>query len=347
MGLFAYALGDERILAYDVLGDGSLKSLGESVSLTGSSNWAMCASGDTVFALSERQDEFMTYLDVFQADRASGQLFPRIRGLALGGLYTSQAPMVAIKANAEAIHLLFGAGNPEGTSSSVIHSYTYAPRFKTVRAVGVCVLPGAGSPKQMQVDGTGRMLFASMDPGEYGLASFTVDADGVLTMRDKALITEHSTEYALGVDPTQNFVYVGSLVHPEVQGYKVSQGIFTELKGVAEHLISPISSMTIDASGKYLFVSTTGSSLPHVSGNTIVSHSINPTTGLLTPINEQHDGNLTFRVTVTPDGKYLHAASFGTGAIYRYEINQGRLSKGVAVANAGIDILDFVLVNET
>jgi 6-phosphogluconolactonase (cycloisomerase 2 family) len=191
------------------------------------------------------------------------------------------------------------------------------------------------------------MLFASMDPGEYGLASFTVDADGVPTMRDKALTTEHSSEHALGVDPTQNFVYIGSLIHPEVQGYKVSQGMFTELKGVAEHLINPISSMTIDASGKYLFVSTTKSPLTHIRGNTIVSHSINPTTGFLTPINEQQDGYLTLRVTVTPDGKYLHAASFGTDAIYRYEINQGRLSKGVVVANAGMDILDFVLVNET
>jgi len=123
--------------------------------------------------------------------------------------------------------------------------------------------------------------------------------------------------------------------------------MFTELKGVAEHLISPISSMTIDGSGKYLFVSTTSSPLTHTGGNTIVSHSIHPTTGLLTPINEQQDGYQTFRLSVTPDGKYLHAASFGRDAIYRYEINQGRLSKGVIVANTGIDILDFLLVNET
>jgi len=221
MGLFAYALGNGRISAYDVLGDGSLTSLGEPVSLTGHANWAMCASGDTVFALSEGGSEYVTYLDVFQVDRASGRLFPRIQGHVLGRLYTSEAPMVAIKANAEAIHILFGAGNPEGTSSSVIHCYTYAPRFRTVRPVGQCVLPGAGGPEQMQFDGTGRILYASMDPGEYGLASFTIDADGVPVMKDRALTTEHSTEYALGVDPTQNFVYVGSLIHPEVQGYRV------------------------------------------------------------------------------------------------------------------------------
>jgi 6-phosphogluconolactonase (cycloisomerase 2 family) len=349
MGSFAYVLTAGNILAYDVLDDGSLSPIGEIVTLSSGVNNVMCACGDTVFALSDPGDSnHDTYIDIFQADRASGQLIPRVQGYSLGDLGNANQCMAAI-APAREYNYLYISGDA-GDENSVLFAFLYN---KVTHLIGqldqLPLISDMDPPQALQFDGSGTILYASMLQGGYSPVSFTIDPFGRSTLKDKVSVASAPQQYCLAVDPTQNFVYTGSmsLTNPEILGFRVVQGGFLPLKNVADHTRSPVSAMTMSSDGKYVFVSTTASPFTGAGANTIVSYEVNPLIGALTPINEQQDGLEVLSLAVTQDGKYLYAASFDYSAVYRYGIDKGKLSSGTVVATIGMSIDDFVLVNES
>ncbi|VVE75745.1 beta-propeller fold lactonase family protein [Pandoraea sputorum] len=346
MGLYSYVLGGNHVLAYDVLSDGSLIALGDPAPLSFPTNNVMCASGDTIFAISvDEKASPAVYLDIFQADRVSGRLLPRVQRQPLGVTRSDGQTMAVVAPNTEVFYIYYGGEDDTGSSRfPAIHAYMYAPRFKTVSRIGQLLLDELPSLEQLQSDGSGQLIYASLGSREYGLASFAVDVNGMLRNVDKT--RPGKIDYALGVDPSRNFVYSASVINPKMTGYRVDKGKFSLLEGVAEHLAGQVPAITITADGKYLFVCTTVSPFTNIGQNTVVSHAIDPETGVLTPLNEQQDAYMSLSMATTPDGKYLYAASFDDKDIYRYELNEGRLSRGTLAARANVEIQNFVLVSE-
>ncbi|WP_174991113.1 MULTISPECIES: beta-propeller fold lactonase family protein [Pandoraea] len=257
---------------------------------------------------------------------------------------------MAATAPTDEVIYFYSCGEPytdNDTPSTTLYAFIYSRARHVVFPIGQLPLPGGGEATTLQFDGTGKMLYASVSNGDYSPASFAIDAKGMPTLTDKVPMV-NPLQFGLAVDPTQKYVYTGSaeFFNPEVRGYSVSQGVFSPLKGVADHTKSMVSVMTMSLDGKYLFLSTTASPFTGIGKNTVVSYAVNPLTGVLTPINEQADGREVLAIAVTPDGKYLYAASAREDTIYRYGIDQGALSTGTLVANAGMEIDGFVLVSE-
>jgi 6-phosphogluconolactonase (cycloisomerase 2 family) len=205
-------------------------------------------------------------------------------------------------------------------------------RGDTIAQVGRVSIPG--QPDEiavMQADSVRQLLYVGVIAGDSALASFSINAVGAPTFKDR-IPSANPGELSLAVHPAGQYVYAA--LDEEALGFKVERGMFSLINGFSELLPGDISAMAIDMSGSYLFVSTSENPITGQGVNEVVSHAIDPATGLVTVLNTQPADIEVSSLATTHSGSYLYAVSGLDGKIYRYGVDGGgRLSRGAVAAD--------------
>ena len=198
-------------------------------------------------------------------------------------------------------------------------------------------VPGGGSILDVQVDPSGRFLYAVRSDTTSEVLLYPIDAVGDLG----APTGVNAGDVARGasIDPTGKFLYVCNQIDGDVQGYTIdpATGALTSI-GTTAVGVGPYDS-TFDPAGRFLYVANRGA-------DTISSFSVDATTGALsvlntTPVNIGASSGPTF-LAVNRTGRLLYIAA-ETGSKLSY------LAINVEEGNATADgqllafVVDFAL----
>ena len=225
------------------------------------------------------------------------------------------------------------------------------------------VSTGYASPQddseEMVVDPLGRFayvanLVSNASPTST-ISMYTINpTTGLLSPTTPATVPTGWFPQEIAIDPLGRFVYTANSDDATVSMFTVNQtsGVLTPTKPasvstlVSGELLSQPSFLTVDPTGKFLYVTASLSD-----GAAVFMYSINQTTGLLTPTSPAtvSTGGIPFRVTVAPSAKFAYVVNNLSGGtttdgVWQYTLNSttGALAQNTPAAvpagNAPTDI---------
>ena len=209
--------------------------------------------------------------------------------------------------------------------------------------------------EQMVVDPLGRFAYvANLVSNASDLSTismYSINATtGVLIPTTPATVPTGWFPQGIAIDPLGRFVYTANTDDSSVSMFTVNQttGVLTPTTPasvstlIPGELLSDPGFLTVDPTGKFLYVSASDSN-----GATVSMFAINQTTGLLTPTSPATvlTGGTPFQVVVAPSGKFAYVVNNLSGgeytdAVSQYTVNSttGVLTEnpsyGVAAGNA-------------
>ena len=157
------------------------------------------------------------------------------------------------------------------SSSGVLTVVTGSP----YQTLGFTPIRGAIAP-------SGKLLYVA-NSNSATITGFTIDSSGGLTRVPNSPVPVGNAPNWIAIDPSGKFLYVANLQDGTFSGFTIDSGTgnLTVMSGspfgvVSGTAITPVSSLVVDASGKYLYV-TTLSTTSNVYGYTIDGTSGVPT----------------------------------------------------------------------
>jgi 6-phosphogluconolactonase (cycloisomerase 2 family) len=241
-----------------------------------------------------------------------------------------------------------GAFTPT-TPASVSTGYTY---------------PQNDNSEQMVVDPLGRFAYVanlvSNVSGPSSISMYTINpTTGVLTPTEPATVPTGWFPQGIAIDPQGRFVYTANTDDSSVSMFTINQttGVLTATTPASVstmlpgELLSLPGFLTVDPSGKFLYVSASDSV-----DATVSMYSIDQTSGLLTPTSPATvlTGGIPFQVVVAPNGKFayvvnnLSSPGYGLGVWqYTVDANTGVLSQNAQVAVAAGNAPTEIAVDPT
>lgn len=213
-----------------------------------------------------------------------------------------------------------GGGIGAGKSCTV--SVGFAPAGAGSFLGSIVITDGAtNSPQIVDLSGSSPMVprFAYAANLDGTISSFTVDfTTGQL--RHTGYITAGSSTQSVVATPSGAFVYAANFGSGDVSAYSANAktGTLTEVSGSPFGAGAFSFAITVDPSGKFVYVANANSASNNISGYTI-----NSTTGVLTPMSGSPfaAGNDTRAVVVAANGKFLYAANASSNNVSAYTIN--------------------------
>jgi len=179
-------------------------------------------------------------------------------------------------------------------------------------------LPQARS-EEMVVDARGRFAYVANPVSNVSdlstISMYTIDpATGILSPTTPATVHTGWYPQEIAIDPQGRFVYTANSDDSTVSMFTVNQttGVLTPTKPasistlVAGELLSQPSFLTVDPTGKFLYVTASLSD-----GAAVFMYSIDQTTGLLTPTSPARvfTGGIPFQVVIAPNGKFAYVVN--------------------------------------
>jgi 6-phosphogluconolactonase len=204
--------------------------------------------------------------------------------------------------------------------------------------------------EQMVVDPLGRFAYVanlvSNATDQSTISMYTINpATGVLTPTSPATVHTGFLPQGIAIDPLGRFVYTANSDDATVSMYTINQstGVLSPTSPasvstlIPGEILSDPGFLTVDPSGKFLYVS----SLDSIDA-TVSMYTINQTTGVLTPTSPPTvlTAGIPFQVVVAPSGKFAYvvnnfAGGSDTVAVSEYTVNS---STGVLTENSTFGI---------
>ncbi|HLI76642.1 MAG TPA: beta-propeller fold lactonase family protein [Acidobacteriaceae bacterium] len=204
--------------------------------------------------------------------------------------------------------------------------------------------------EEMVVDPLGRFAYvANLVSNASDLATismYTVNpSTGVLTPTTPATVPTGFFPQEIAVDPLGRFVYTANSDDSSVSMFTINQtnGVLTPTAPAAVstmlpgQLVSEPGFLTVDPTGKFLYVGTSNSD-----GATVLMFNIDQKTGALTPTSPATvvAYGIPFQIVVTPSGKFAYAVNNLSGpgdgnAVSQYSVNS---TTGVLTLNTSFAV---------
>jgi 6-phosphogluconolactonase len=206
--------------------------------------------------------------------------------------------------------------------------------------------------EQMVVDPLGRFAYVanlvSNASSQSTISMYTINSTtGVLTPSTPATVPTGWLPQGIAIDPLGRFVYTANSDDSTVSMFTINQttGVLTPTTPasvstlIPGELLSDPSFLTVDPSGKFLYVTAVLSN-----GAAVFMYTINQTTGLLTPTSPATvlTAGAPFQVVVAPNDKFAYVVNNLSGGEYvvgvsEYIVNSttGVLTENSSYASAG------------
>jgi 6-phosphogluconolactonase (cycloisomerase 2 family)/environmental stress-induced protein Ves len=220
-----------------------------------------------------------------------------------------------------------------------VSAYTIDSSTGALTAVAGSPFAAGTSPKSVSVDPAGLFVYVA-NSGSNNVSAFTINAStGALTAALLSPFTAGTGPQSINVDPSGRFAYVAN-DGGDVWGYRIdsrtdpinfggSPGSLTPLSGSPFTAGTNPASVTVDASGRFVYVANSGS------GNAISRYTMD-STGNLTANTGATAGSAPASVAVDPSGKFAYVANSGAASVSGFSINgTGALTSIGAAAGAG------------
>jgi len=195
--------------------------------------------------------------------------------------------------------------------------------------------PAGTNPQSVIVDPSGRYVYVA-NIGSNSISQYLIGTNGILEPMIPASVpagTHPSTQpWAVTVDPSGKYVYVANWGTSDVSAYTIdrSTGNLTQIDadsgpvGIQNfHAVSRADSITVDPSGRYVYVANFANGTLDTSYNDNISQYSIGTNGFiyqLTPPTVDAGGSSGSRsIAVNPNGKHAYVAN-ESGDISQYEI---------------------------
>jgi 6-phosphogluconolactonase len=204
--------------------------------------------------------------------------------------------------------------------------------------------------EQMVVDPLGRFAYvANLVSNASDLSTismYTINSTtGVLTPTTPATVPTGWFPQGIAIDPLGRFVYTANSDDATVSMFTINQttGVLTPTTPasvstmIPDELLSDPGFLTVDPTGKFVYVSALDSD-----GATVSMYTINQTTGLLTPTTPATviTGGLPFQVVVDPSGKFAYVVNNNSGGVITNAVSQYTVNSttGVLTENASYGV---------
>jgi 6-phosphogluconolactonase len=221
----------------------------------------------------------------------------------------------------------------------------------TPSSVSTGYAPPQDSSEEMVVDPLGRFAYvANLVSNSSGLSTismYTINSTtGILSPTTPAAVPTGWFPQEIAIDPRGQFVYTANTDDSTVSMFTIDQttGVLTPTTPasvstmIPGELLSQPNFLTVDPTGKFLYVSALDSD-----GATVSMFAINQTTGLLTPTSPATvpTGGSPFQVVVAPSGKFAYVVNNLSGGemadgVWQYSRNSttGVLTQSTVAAVA-------------
>ena len=217
-----------------------------------------------------------------------------------------------------------------------VDSCTGQFKASTPASVGTGYASPQIDAEEMVADPLGRFAYVanlvSNATDQATISMYTINpATGVLAPTTPATVATGFFPQEIAIDPQGRFVYTANSDDSSVSMFTVNQstGVLTPTTPasistmVPNELLSDPSFLTVDPTGKFLYVTALLSD-----GSAVFMYNINQTTGLLTPTSPARvfTGGIPFQVVVAPNGKFAYVVNnlnfVGTPiGVYQYTVN--------------------------
>ena len=192
------------------------------------------------------------------------------------------------------------------------------------------------SAEKMVADPLGRFAYVanlvSNASDAATISMYTINSsNGVLTATVPATVPTGFFPQDIAIDPLGRFVYTANSDDSSVSMFTVNQstGVLTPAipasvsTAISGELLSDPSFLTVDPSGRFLYVTVSLSN-----GAAVFMYNINQTNGLLTPTTPAtvYTGGIPFQVVVAPSGKFAYVVNNLSGGemtdgVWQYTLN--------------------------
>lgn len=170
------------------------------------------------------------------------------------------------------------------SASNTISSYSIGSSGALTTTSGSPYQTSGFTPIRGGITPSGKFLYVA-NSNSATISGFAIDSSGGLTPVPNSPIAVGNAPNWISIDPSSKFLYVANLQDGTFSGFTIdgTSGGLTAMSGspfgvVSGTTITPVSSLVVDASGKYLYVTTLG-----VTSN-VYGYSINGTSGVPTAI---------------------------------------------------------------
>lgn len=226
-------------------------------------------------------------------------------------------------------------------SMYTVNSCTGAFTATTPASVSTGYAIPQDNSEQMVVDPLGRFAYvANLVSNASDLSTismYTINSKtGVLTPTTPATVPTGWFPQEIAIDPLGRFVYTANTDDSTVSMFTINQstGVLTPTTPasvstmIPGELLSQPGFLTVDPTGKFLYVSASDSD-----GATVSMYTINQTTGLLTPTSPATvlTAGIPFQVVVAPSGKFAYVVNNLSGGTMTDGVSQYTLNSTTGV----------------
>jgi 6-phosphogluconolactonase len=201
------------------------------------------------------------------------------------------------------------------------------------------------SPVHLAISPSGKFLYVA-NQGSASISGFAVDSSGGLTPVPNSPVVVGQGPNWVTFDPSGKFLYVASLLDGDFSGFTVdsSSGALTRMSGspygvvTASTTVTPLTSLVVDASGKYLYVT-------DQSGNNVYAFTIDVNTGVptaitTTPAPPYAAGTSPSFIVIDGTGKFLFVGNQSSSDITVFKIapSTGVLTSAATVSTSSTPV---------
>jgi 6-phosphogluconolactonase len=234
--------------------------------------------------------------------------------------------------------LLFAAN----TGSNTVTAYSIDSGSGVLTASTAAPALTGFSPVRLAIAPSGKFLFVA-NQGSASISGFAIDSSGGLTATSNSPIPVGKGPNWIAFDPSGKFLYVASLLDGDFSGFTIdsASGALTPMNGspygvvTTSTTITPLSSLVVDSSGKYLYVTSqssnnvyaftidansgvpsaiTTSPAPPYAAGTAPSFIMNDTTGKFLFVGNQSSSSITVFRTTPATGVLASIATVSTSS---------------------------------
>jgi 6-phosphogluconolactonase (cycloisomerase 2 family) len=170
------------------------------------------------------------------------------------------------------------------SASNTISSYSIGSSGALTVTSGSPYQTSGFTPIRGSITPSGKFLYVT-NSNSATITGFSIDSSGALTPVPNSPIAVGNAPNWIAIDPSGKFLYVANLEDGTFSGFAIdaTSGGLTSMSGspfgvVSGTNITPVSSLVVDASGKYLYVSTLSAS------SNVYGYTIDGTSGVPTAI---------------------------------------------------------------
>ena len=217
------------------------------------------------------------------------------------------------------------------SQSNSISAFAIDPTSGILTSVAGSPFAAGSTPNSLTVDPSSKFVYVT-NSASNNVSAYTIGSTGALTPVPQSPFTTGSNPNSVKVDPSGKFAYVVNLgtASESVSEYAINPatGALTSVgevrtRGQAVSIALSRSTTAVAYTPKFAYVANNVS-------NDVSGFSINPNTGVLTPVSGSPfpSGMAPFGVTIAPAGKFAFVTNGGNGTVSAYLIdpNSGALT---------------------